>query len=127
MSNKTAIDQALAAIREEVAAKRAAADVERDPIKRDRHRRHARLREEVAEEEAEAIAAEAVENQQAALSLRVPTALMAELRARADAEQVSTSVLVRRLLVSALHAPTTPVLTVEQVEQIARRVYRESA
>jgi hypothetical protein len=37
-----------------------------------------------------------------------------------------TSVLVRRLLVSALHAPTTPVLTVEQVEQIARRVYRES-
>jgi GAF domain-containing protein len=92
MSNKTAIDQALAAIREEVAAKRAAADVERDPIKRDRHRRHARLREEVAEEEAEAIAAEAVENQQAALSLRVPTVLMAELRARADAEQISTSV-----------------------------------
>jgi hypothetical protein len=127
MSSNTAIDQALAAIKEEIAAKRAAADVERDPAKRDRLRRHARLREEVAEEEAEAIAAEAVENQQAALSLRVSASLMAELRARADAEQISTSVLVRRLLVSGLQAPATPVLTVEQVEQIARRVYRESA
>lgn len=52
---------------------------------------------------------------------------MAELKARADAEQIPTSVLVRRLFTDALHAPTAPVLTVKQVEQIARRVYRESA
>jgi hypothetical protein len=52
---------------------------------------------------------------------------MAELKARADAEHIPTSVLVRRLLTEALRAPSAPVLTVEQVEQIARRVYRESA
>ena len=127
MNDKTAKDHALAAIQEEIAAKRAAAETERDPVKRDRLSRHARLREQVAEEEAEAIAAETAESQQAALSLRVPASLMAELKARADAEHLPTSALVRRLLTEALRAPTAPVLTVEQVEQIARRVYRESA
>lgn len=127
MNDKTAKDQALAAIQEEIAAKRAAAEAERDPVKRDRLFRHVRLREGVAEEEAEAIATETAENEQAALSLRVPTSLMAELKARADAGQIPTSVLVRRLLTDALHTPTAPVLTVKQVEQIARRVYRESA
>lgn len=127
MNDSTTKDQALAAIQEEVAAKRAAAETERDPVKRDRLLRHARLREQVAEEEAEAIAAEAAENQQAALSLRVPLSLMAELRARAEAEHIPTSALVRRLLTQALRTPAAPVLTVEQVEQIARRVYRESA
>lgn len=61
MSDNTAKDEALAAIQEEIAAKRAAAETERDPVKRDRLSRHARLREEVAEEEAEAIAAETAE------------------------------------------------------------------
>lgn len=72
MSDNKVKDQVLVAIKEEIAAKRAAADVEHDPVKRDRLLRHARLREEVAEEEAEAIAVEAAESQQAALSLRVP-------------------------------------------------------
>lgn len=127
MTDDTAQNQALAAIQQEIAAKRAAAETERDPVKRDRLSRHARLREEVAEEEAEAIAAEAAENQQAALSLRVPASLAVELKARADAEHIPTSALVRRLLTDALRQPSAPVLTVEQVEQIARRVFRESA
>jgi predicted HicB family RNase H-like nuclease len=127
MTENTTQDQALAAIREEIAGKRAAAKTESDPVKRARLLRHAQLREEIAEEEAEAIAAESAENQQTALSLRVPTSLAAELKARAEAEHIPTSALVRRILSQALHAPDAPVLTVEQVEQIARRVYRESA
>ncbi|HVK19817.1 MAG TPA: ribbon-helix-helix protein, CopG family [Actinokineospora sp.] len=117
----------MATINQQIADTRAEADTELDPVKRDRLARHARLREEVAEEEAEAIAEAIAESQQAALSLRVPASLVAELKARADAEHVPTSALVRRLLTEALRAPTAPVLTVEQVEQIARRVYRESA
>ena len=127
MTDNTVQNETLATIQQEIAAKRAAADTEHDPIKRDRLSRHVRLREEIAEEEAEAIAAETVENQQTALSLRVPASLAAELKARADAEHIPTSALVRRLLTEALHQPTAPVLTVEQVEQIARRIYRESA
>ncbi|MGH3832111.1 MAG: hypothetical protein ACRDRS_16975 [Pseudonocardiaceae bacterium] len=49
-----------------------------------------------------------------------------QLRARAAAEQVSPSALVRRLLRDALRGGAATVLTVEQVEQIARRVLRES-
>ncbi|WHT20732.1 ribbon-helix-helix protein, CopG family [Crossiella sp. CA-258035] len=127
MTDKTTRDEALAAIRQEIADQRNAAEAEADPVKRERRSRHARLREEVAAEEAEAIAAEVAENQQAALSLRVPASLVAELKARADAEHIPTSALVRRLLTEALRAPATPVLTVEQVEEIARRVYHESA
>jgi predicted HicB family RNase H-like nuclease len=127
MTDDTTKEQALAAVRGEIAVKRAAAENESDPVKRDRLLRHARLRDEIAEEEAEAIAEEASENQQAALSLRVPASLVAELKARAEAEHIPTSALVRRLLTQALHEPSAPVLTVEQVEQIARRVYRESA
>jgi len=127
MNDNTVKDKVFAAIQEEIADQRAAAEAEEDPVKRDRLARHARLREEIAEEEAEAIATEMAESQQAALSLRVPASLMAELKTRADTEQIPTSVLVRRLLAEALRAPSAPVLTVEQVEQIARRVYRESA
>ncbi|WP_197672114.1 ribbon-helix-helix protein, CopG family [Alloactinosynnema sp. L-07] len=127
MTDSTARDAVLATINQQIAETRAEAEVQRDPAKRDRMSRHARIREEVAEEEAEAIAEEIAEGQQAALSLRVPASLVAELKARADAEHVPTSALVRRLLTEALRAPTAPVLTVEQVEQIARRVYRESA
>ncbi|WP_436491774.1 ribbon-helix-helix protein, CopG family [Actinokineospora sp. HUAS TT18] len=120
-------DQVLATIHGEVAEQHAAAAAEQDPVKRDRLSRHARIREEIADEEAEAIAAEVADNQQAALSLRVPVSLVAELKARADAEHVPMSALVRRLLTEALRQPSAPVLTVEQVEQIARRVFRESA
>ncbi|MGW0521552.1 ribbon-helix-helix protein, CopG family [Crossiella sp. NPDC003009] len=127
MTDKTTRDEALAAIRQEIADQRSAAEAEADPVKRERRSRHAQLREEVAAEEAEAIAAEVAENQQAALSLRVPASLVAELKARADAEHIPTSALVRRLLTEALRAPSAPVLTVEQVEEIARRVYHESA
>ncbi|MCE7007683.1 ribbon-helix-helix protein, CopG family [Kibdelosporangium philippinense] len=127
MTDGTTKEQALAAIRAEIAAKRAAAETEDDDAKRERLLRHAQLREEIADEEAEAIAADAADNQQAALSLRVPASLVAELKARAEAEHIPTSALVRRLLTQAMREPTAPVLTVEQVEQIARRVYRESA
>jgi predicted HicB family RNase H-like nuclease len=127
MTDSSAHDQALAAIRQEIAAKRTAAESEHDPVKRARLSRHVQLREEVADEEAEAIAAEAAAEAQAALSLRVPASLAAELKARAEAEHIPTSALVRRLLTEALRQPAAPVLTVEQVEEIARRIYRESA
>ncbi|MGA8517471.1 MAG: ribbon-helix-helix protein, CopG family, partial [Pseudonocardiaceae bacterium] len=64
---------------------------------------------------------------QAVLSVRVPAALAETLKARAAEEHVPTSALIRRILVRAVRAGTTPVLTVEQVEEIARRVMRESA
>jgi hypothetical protein len=127
MTEPMSREQVLARIQQEIAEQRDAARREPDPVKRDRMLRHSRSREDLAEEEADSIAAEIAENQQTALSLRVPASLAAELRARAEAEQVPTSALVRRLLTQALHEPTAPVLTVEQVEQIARRVYRESA
>jgi hypothetical protein len=61
------------------------------------------------------------------LSLRITKDLDSELRRRAAAEQIPTSALVRRLLYSAVHGRSAPVLTVEQVEQIARRVAQETA
>ncbi|GEL20010.1 ribbon-helix-helix protein, CopG family [Pseudonocardia asaccharolytica] len=87
-------------------------------------------REEDAEEEAEAAeleAAQAAAALEVPLSLRITRELDTALKQRAAAEQVSPSALVRRLLRQALHAEPAPVLTVEQVEQIARRVMRESA
>lgn len=86
--------------------------------------RQAAIRAEYAAEEAEA---EALENEQAVISVRVPAALAESLKARAAAEHIPTSALIRRILTQAAHAASTPVLTVEQVEEIARRVYRESA
>lgn len=88
------------------------------------------VREEYAEEEAEAAEIEAAENAAAldvAFSLRITKELDTQLRHRAAAEQVPPSALVRRLLRDALQGATVPVLTVEQVEQIARRVLRETA
>jgi plasmid stability protein len=52
------------------------------------------------------------------------------LKARAAAEQIPTSALVRRILTQALEQSGVRVVTSEQVElveEIARRVYRESA
>lgn len=91
-----------------------------------RARREA-IRDEYLDEEAEAAEAEALENDQAVLSVRVPAALAETLKARAAQEQVPTSALIRRILVRAVREGTEPVLTVEQVEEIARRVMRESA
>jgi len=91
-----------------------------------RARRNA-LRAEYLDEEAEAAEEEGLENDQAVLSVRVPAALAETLRARAADEHVPTSALIRRILMRAMREGTQPVLTVEQVEEIARRVMRESA
>src|SRR5438270_11297029 len=91
-----------------------------------RVRRNA-IRAEYLDEEAEAAEAEGLENDQAVLSVRVPAALAETLRARAADEHVPTSALIRRILAGAMREGTQPVLTVEPVEEIARRVMRESA
>ncbi|MGH3983575.1 MAG: ribbon-helix-helix protein, CopG family [Pseudonocardiaceae bacterium] len=85
------------------------------------------IRAEYLDEEAEASDAEALDNDQAVLSVRVPAALAETLRARAADEQVPTSALIRRILARAVREGTQPMLTVEQVEEIARRVIGESA
>jgi predicted DNA binding CopG/RHH family protein len=94
---------------------------------RDIRARRDAIRAEYAAEEAAAAEAEAVENEQAVVSVRVPATLAETLKARAAAEHIPTSALIRRILTQAVHEPSTPVLTVEQVEEIARRIYRESA
>lgn len=91
-----------------------------------RARRNA-IRAEYLDEEAEASDAEAVENAQAVLSVRVPAALAETLKAQAAQEHVPTSSLIRRILARAVEEGTEPVLTVKQGEEIARRVMRESA
>lgn len=83
---------------------------------------------EYADEEAEAAEIEVAENAAALdvpLNLRITKGLDAQLRQRAAAEQIPTSALVRRILIGAVQAGTAPVLTVEQVESIARRVAAE--
>lgn len=88
------------------------------------------VRAEYAEEEAEAAEAEAAESAAALevpLSLRITRDLDGQLKQRAAREQVSPSALVRRILRDALHGQQEPVLTVEEVERIVRRVVRESA
>jgi predicted DNA binding CopG/RHH family protein len=84
---------------------------------------------EVAEAEAleaEALEAEALEAGQAVLSVRLPAHLAETLKARAAAEHIPVSALVRRVLARSVLEPAQPVLTVEQVEQIARRVMHET-
>ena len=88
------------------------------------------VRAEYAEEEAEAAEREAAENAAAlevSLSLRITRELDLALKRRAAQEQVSPSALIRRLLRQATAGGNEPVLTVQQVEDIARRVRRESA
>jgi predicted DNA binding CopG/RHH family protein len=85
------------------------------------------IRAEYATEEAEAAEAEALENEQTVVSVRVPATLAERLKSRAAAEHIPTSALIRRILSQAVHDPAAPVLTVEQVEEIARRIFRESA
>jgi predicted HicB family RNase H-like nuclease len=88
------------------------------------------VRAEYAEEEAEAAEREAAENAAAlevSLSLRITRELDLALKRRAAQEQISPSALVRRLLRQATAGGSEPVLTAKQVEDIARRVVRESA
>jgi predicted DNA binding CopG/RHH family protein len=85
------------------------------------------IRAEYTAEEAEAAEAEAVENEQAVVSVRVPASLAEALKTKAASEHIPTSALVRRLLTQAVQEPPATALTVEQVEEIARRVFRESA
>lgn len=90
----------------------------------------AAARAEYAEEEAEAAEMEAAENAAAlevALSLRITRELETKLKRRAADEPISPSALVRRILRQALYSGQEPILTAEQVEEIARRVMRESA
>ncbi|MDN5919264.1 MAG: ribbon-helix-helix protein, CopG family [Pseudonocardia sp.] len=90
----------------------------------------AAIRDDYAEEEAEAAEAELAERNAALdvpLNLRIDRDLDAQLKQRAAAAQIPTSALVRRLLRQAVHAPAAPVLTVEQVEAIARRVVADTA
>lgn len=89
-----------------------------------------RVREEYADEEAEAAEREAAENAAAldvSLSLRITRELDAALKRRSAEEQISPSALARRFLRQALQAEDRPVLTTRQVEEIARRIVRESA
>ncbi len=86
------------------------------------------IRAEYAEE-AEAAEAEVAERNAALdvpLNLRIDRELDTQLKRRAAAAQIPTSALVRRLLRRAVHDPDTPVLTVEQVEAIARRVLADA-
>ncbi|MGH3503588.1 MAG: ribbon-helix-helix protein, CopG family [Nocardioidaceae bacterium] len=88
------------------------------------------IRAEYAEEEAEAAEAEVAEHETALdvpLNLRIDRHLDAQLKREAAAAQIPTSALVRRLLRQALQEPQAPVLTVEQVEAIARRVLAEAS
>ena len=87
------------------------------------------IRAEYAEEEAEAAEAEIAERQAALdvpLNLRIDRDLDAQLKRRAAAAGIPTSALVRRLLRQALHDRGAAVVTVEDVEAIARRVLAEN-
>lgn len=125
MTEQDAQSDVLTTIRDEIAAARAAAEADTDPGVRQRRLERAAIREEVAEEEADAIVEEIAENKETALSLRVPASLSRALKERATAEHIPVSALVRRLLAQAVHDRGAPVPTVDQVEQIARRVVRE--
>lgn len=86
------------------------------------------IRAECAEEEAEAAEAEIAARNAALdvpLNLRIDRDLDARLKRQAAAAQNPTSALVRRLLRQATHDPDNSLLTVEQVEAIARRVVAE--
>ena len=88
------------------------------------------VRAEYAEEESEAAEAEIIEHNavlDVPLNLRIDKDLDAQLKQRATATQIPVSALVFRLLREAIVAPEAQSLTVEQVEQIARRVLTEAS
>jgi hypothetical protein len=88
------------------------------------------IRGEYADEEAEATEAEVAERNAALdipLNLRIDKDLDTQLKHRAAEAQIPVSALVRRLLRDAIIHPEAQTLTVEQVEQIARRVLSEAS
>jgi predicted HicB family RNase H-like nuclease len=98
-----------------------------DGVREARRARHHAIREEVAQEEAEAAQAEVTEKAatlDVPLHLRIDRELDAELRRQAAEAHVPTSALVRRLLRQAVQEPREQ-LTTADVESIARRVARE--
>ncbi len=100
-----------------------------DHTRQARRARRAAIQAEYAEEEAEAAELEAAEHAAALdvpLNLRITRTLNAQLRQRAAAEHIPTSALVRRLLTTSVQTVPTTVLTVDQVEAIARRVAAET-
>jgi hypothetical protein len=93
-----------------------------------RRRRHAAIRAEIAEEEAEAIETEIAEKAGALevpLHLRIDRDLDVQLRQRAAEAQIPTSALVRRLLREAIQGQRRESPTLAEIEEIARRVARE--
>lgn len=99
-----------------------------ESVRAARRRRHAAIRAEVAEEEAEAIEAEIAEKVGALevpLHLRIDRELDTQLRQRAAQAQIPTSALVRRLLREAIAGQRRESPTVIEIEEIARRVARE--
>jgi len=93
-----------------------------------RRARHEAILAEVAQEEAEAAEvkiAEKASTLDMPLHLRIDRELDAQLRRQAAAEQIPTSVLVRRLLRQVVHEHRPSGLTAAEVESIARRVARE--
>ena len=66
MTDNTVRDEVLAIINQEIAGTRAEAAAESDLVRQGVMARHARIREEVAEEEAQAIAEEIAESRQTA-------------------------------------------------------------
>ncbi|MGB3185707.1 MAG: ribbon-helix-helix protein, CopG family [Ornithinimicrobium sp.] len=98
-----------------------------DSAQRHRRARHETIRAEVADEEAEAGEAEAVERTNTLdvpMHLRIDRDLDAQLRQRAGGEGIPTSALVRRLLRQAMQQGAD-VLSQSDVEDIARRIARE--
>jgi predicted DNA binding CopG/RHH family protein len=77
--------------------------------------RRAAIRAEYAAEESEAAEAEAIENQQSIVSVRVPATLAEALRARAAAEKIPTSAYVCRVLTRAVDEPEEPAMTESRV------------
>jgi len=98
-----------------------------DPTRSARRARHEAILAEVAQEETEAAEAEVTEKASlldVPLHLRIDRELDIELRRQAEAAQVPTSALVRRLLRQAV-SEHSPGLTASEVEDIARRVARQ--
>ena len=92
-----------------------------------RRRRHEAIRAEVADEEAEATEAEAIEHRgslDVPMHLRIDKELDDYLRERAAHEGIPVSALVRQLLRGAAQQRPTSLSTTD-VESIARRVARE--
>lgn len=84
------------------------------------------VRDEYTDEDAEAAEAESRAALNVPLNLRIDKDLDGHLKRQAAAAQIPVSALVRRLLRQAVQGPSGQVLTVEQVEAIARRVVAES-